>query len=92
MTHSHFGEDVPGKWSIASEDNTRTQTSEQLAQNPKQEIVLGQFMMMAAVYKDNTVTIYRDGEVYASYTIKEPYDFLNSPYLTTGNRFGQSKS
>ena len=76
-----FGQDAPGKWSTASDDNTRTQTAEQLAQNPAQEIVLGQFMMMAAVYKDNSVTIYRDGEVYANYVIKEPFDFLNSPYL-----------
>ena len=76
-----FGQDAPGKWSAASEDNTRTQTTEQLAQNPVQEIVPGQFMMMAAVYKDNTVTIYRDGEVYAGYTIEKPFDFLNNPYL-----------
>ena len=76
-----FGQDAPGKWSTASDDDTRTQTTEQLAQNPAQEIVLGQFMMMAAVYKDDSVTIYRDGEVYASYIIEEPFDFLNSPYL-----------
>ena len=48
-----FGKDAPGKWSTASDDNARTQTAEQLAQNPAQDIVLGQFMMMAAVYKDN---------------------------------------
>lgn len=30
-----FGQDAPGKWSTASDDNTRTQTTEQLAQNPK---------------------------------------------------------
>ena len=76
-----FGQDAPEKWSTASDDNTRTQTTEQLAQNPAQEIVPGQFMMMAAVYKDNSVTIYRDGEVYAGYTIEKPFDFLNSPYL-----------
>ena len=51
-----FGQDAPGKWSTASDDNTRTQTSEQLAQNPTQEIVPGQFMMMAAVYKDATLS------------------------------------
>ena len=76
-----FGQDAPGRWSTASNDNTRTQTNEQLAQNPAQEIVPGQFMMMAAVYRDNTVTIYRDGEMYASYTIEKPFDFLNNPYL-----------
>ena len=76
-----FGQDAPRKWSTASDDNSRSQTQEQLAQNPIQDIVLGQFMMMAVVYKDNSVTIYRDGEVYAEYTINEPYDFLNSPYL-----------
>ena len=54
-----FGQDAPGKWSTASDDKTRTQTSEQLAQNPVQEIVLGQFMMMAVVYKDTSVTLYR---------------------------------
>ena len=86
-----FGQDAQGKWSTASDDNTRTQTIEQLAQNPAQEIVLGQFMMMAAVYKDNSVTIYRDGEVYADYTIEEPFDFLNSPYLQLSNRLSQSK-
>ena len=61
-----FGQNAPGKWSIASEDNGRTQTTEQLEQNPEQKIVLGQFIMMAAVFKDNSVTIYRDGEVYAN--------------------------
>ncbi|MCY4402094.1 MAG: GH32 C-terminal domain-containing protein [Candidatus Poribacteria bacterium] len=76
-----FGQDIPGKWSIASEDNIRTQTANQLVQNPDQEIILGKFMMMAAVFKDNSITIYRDGEVYANYTIEEPVDFLNSPYL-----------
>ena len=76
-----FGQDALGKWSTASNDNTRTQTKEQLTQNPAQEIVPGQFMMMAAVYLDKTVTIYRDGEVYASYTIEKPFDFLSSPYL-----------
>ena len=76
-----FEQDAPGKWSTARGDNTRTQTTEQPARNPTQEIVLGQFMMMAAVYKDNSVTIYRDGEVYAHYTIEKSFDFLNSPYL-----------
>ena len=76
-----FGKDVAGKWSIASEDNNRTQTAVQHAKNPIQEIVLGQFMMMAAVFKDNSITIYRDGEVYTCYTIDKPFDFLNSPYL-----------
>ena len=55
-----FGQDAPGKWSTASSDNIRTQTQEQLAQNPAQEIVPGEFMMMAAVYQDKMVTIYRD--------------------------------
>ena len=76
-----FGQDAPGKWSTASNDNIRTQTQEQLAQNPAQEIVLGEFMMMAAVYQDKMVTIYREGEVYASYTIEKLFDFLGSPYL-----------
>jgi beta-fructofuranosidase len=76
-----FGHDASGKWSIASDGNSRTQSMAQLAKNPAQEVVPGKFMMMAAVYKDNTVTIYRDGEVYASYTIDKPYDFLSSPYL-----------
>ena len=81
MTHLLLGRMLHEKWSTASDDNTRTQTTEQLAQIPAQEIVPGQFMMMAAVYKDNSVTIYRDGEVYAGYTIEKPFDFLNSPYL-----------
>ena len=76
-----FGQDAPGKWSTASNDNIRTQPQEQLAQNPAQEIVLGEFMMMAAVYQDKMVTIYREGEVYASYTIEKLFDFLGSPYL-----------
>ena len=76
-----FGQDVPGKWSTSSEGNTRTQNPAQLEQNPEQEIILGKFIMMAAVYKDNSVIIYRNGAVYANYTIKEPFDFLNSPYL-----------
>lgn len=76
-----FGHDASGKWSIASDGNSRTQSMAQLAQNPAQEIIPGKFMMMAAVYKGNTVTIYRDGEAYANYNIEKPYDFLNSPYL-----------
>lgn len=39
-----FGQDAQGKWSTASDDNTRTQTPEELSQNPAQEIGLGQFM------------------------------------------------
>lgn len=76
-----FGEQIPGKWSVASEDNKRTQQESEQIGNASEEVVPGQFIQMAVVYQGNNVTIYRNGEVYTSYDVENTVDLLSSYYL-----------
>jgi len=73
------------RWYIASEDGNRSQDEEARKNNPEEEIVAGKFIQMAAVFQGNTITIYRNGEVYTKYTIdpqNNKYDTVRSPFLT----------
>ena len=76
-----FGEGIPNKWSIASNGNKRTQSPAEQANNKDEVIIPGVFIQMAAVFQGNHVTLYRHGEVYATYNIENNIDLLSSPYL-----------
>jgi sucrose-6-phosphate hydrolase SacC (GH32 family) len=60
-----FGERVAGKWMAGSEGFTRTQGSQQ--ENAAENADNTTLIQMAIVYKGNQISIYRDGEPYASY-------------------------
>ncbi len=61
-----FGEKRPARWMAGSNFFARTQ-DEQKAY-PKESATPDMVIQMAVVYKGNTITIYRDGERYASYS------------------------
>lgn len=59
-----FGEVVPGKWMAGSEGGHRTPTNQQASAIEKTD---GKTLIqMAAVYKHNQISLYRNGEPYAS--------------------------
>jgi sucrose-6-phosphate hydrolase SacC (GH32 family) len=60
-----FGEKVVGKWMSGSEGFARTQGSQQASAVEKADNTA--LVQMAIVYKDNHISIYRNGEPYASY-------------------------
>jgi len=61
-----FGEKQAGKWLAGSDFFRRTQEDQQASAIEKADP--GVFVQMAIVYKDNQISIYRNGEPYASYT------------------------
>ena len=60
-----FGERAAGRWMAGSEGFTRTQGSQQA--NAAEKADRNTLIQMAVVYQGNRITLYRDGEPYASY-------------------------
>ncbi len=65
-----FGEITPGKWMPGS-DNFRRSLNEQ-KEWPDETIDEKSFVQLAIVYRDREITIYRNGQNYARYTMANP--------------------
>lgn len=70
-----FAEKAPGKWMAGSNFFKRTQPDQ--SANPEESADSNILVQMAIVYKDDQITIYRNGEVYVSYKA-ENVDLLNN--------------
>ena len=72
-----FGESVAGKWMAGSEGFSRIQRDQQA--NAVEKAGSQTLIQMAYVYKGNNISIYRNGELYASYEANN-IDLLGTPY------------
>jgi beta-fructofuranosidase len=69
-----FAELEPLVWMPGSNNYSRTVKSQ--SDWPKETAMPDQFVQMAIVYKGKEITVYRNGELYAKYTMSgEPYTF-----------------
>jgi hypothetical protein len=79
-----YGEAVPGRWMAGSEGSHRTQRDQQA--NPAETATLNEVIQIAAVYRDKAITLYRNGQLYASYSIKTPQAFEPDCSVVVGVR------
>jgi len=83
-----LGEIVPKKWMAGSNGFVRT---EQTQSNwPVETADVQTFVQIAIVYQGNQVTIYRNGEQYADYTIGEAQSFGNECVVLLGLRHNEA--
>ena len=83
-----YGEAIPNKWMAGSDNWARTQLDQSAAaaEDPKSNEII----QVAIVYRGNQVMVYRNGTVYASYTIKQPLEFSSSDLVLLGKRHQQA--
>lgn len=65
-----FGELAAGRWMAGSDSFRRTHRDQ--AAWPAETSQPGTFVQMAIVYQDRQVTLYRQGQLYARYTMAQP--------------------
>ena len=79
-----FGEIAKAKWMAGSDDYRRSQAEQKRYR--KETAGKNNFVQIAIVYKGRSVTIYRNGKVYASYKIKKRQDFGPESVVMFGQR------
>ena len=80
-----FAERAPRVWMAGSNGYSRTHADQSAW--PQETADPGTFVQMAIVYQQQQITIYRDGQVYASYvTDGEPYTFGLNTAIVFGPR------
>ena len=79
-----LGEALPRRWMAGSDSFQRTQRDQ--SQNAEESAGPNQWVQLACVYAGNSVTLYRDGLRYASYTVDKPHHFLAGARLLIGLR------
>ncbi|MCX7007555.1 MAG: hypothetical protein NTY53_09970, partial [Kiritimatiellaeota bacterium] len=79
-----LGECAPRRWMVGSENLRRTQRGQQ--QNAPETAKPGEWVQLAAVYTGKTVTLYRNGTVYAQYEVAEPMHFAAGSQVILGLR------
>jgi len=86
-----LGERKSGSWMAGSELFKRTQEDQS---NSPQTNDTGEIVQIAVVYQDKNVTIYRNAEIYAEYTVEEPVAFGAASEVLMGWRHfgGDAKS
>lgn len=80
-----FGERAPGKW-MAGSDFFRRTPADQSAY-PSETADDKTTVMVAIVYDENVITIYRDGQQYARYQIEKPQSFNVDATVLIGLRY-----
>ena len=79
-----YSEVLPQHWMMGSENLTRTQRDQ--TDNIPETIPPDEFVQIAMVCQDRSVTLYRNGEQYASYSISQPQKFMKSVNVLIGLR------
>ncbi|MHC4693755.1 MAG: LamG-like jellyroll fold domain-containing protein, partial [Planctomycetota bacterium] len=80
-----FAEIEPSVWMPGSNNYSRTQKNQ--SDWPKETASPNQFVQMAIVYKAKQITVYRNGRLYAQYTMKgKPYTFNRKCAVLFGRR------
>lgn len=70
-----FAEKVENKWMIGSDNWNRSEKNQD--HYPIEEAGPDELIQMAAVYKDDNITLYRNGKLIADYQVKEKSNFIN---------------
>ena len=81
-----FGERTPRRWMAGSSHFARSQSPEDQASNPAETADAKTMVEMAIVYRGKEVTVYRNAERYAQYTINEPLVFRGGSFAVIGLR------
>ncbi|NQT16575.1 MAG: GH32 C-terminal domain-containing protein [Planctomycetes bacterium] len=81
-----FGERTPRRWMAGSSYFARSQSPEDQASNPAETADVKTMVEMAIVYRGKEVTVYRNAERYAQYTINEPLVFRAGSFAVIGLR------
>jgi hypothetical protein len=91
-----FAEAAPGKWMPGSDFFHRTRQDQ--AAWPLETAGAGTYVQLALVYRGNEITLYRNGQEYAAYTIDAPQPFgadgmalLGLRYIGEGGEIGYLK-
>jgi len=80
-----FGELEPSVWMPGSNNYSRTHRSQ--ADWPKETASPDEFVQMAIVYRGKEISVYRNGLLYANYTMaSEPYTFGSNTAILFGQR------
>ena len=79
-----FGERSPGKWMAGSEFWRRSQDDQ--STYPLETAAPDTLVQIAVVYAGKTITLYRNGEVYAGYEVDEPMTFGDGTAVVMGLR------
>jgi len=79
-----YGEVLPQRWMMGSENLTRTQKDQN--GSISETVSTDEIVQIAMVCKDKSVTLYRNGEQYASYSINQPQTFTRSVNILIGIR------
>lgn len=79
-----YGERMPRRWMAGSEMHRRTQADQHAS--PGETAAPGRQVQIAAVYSGRDVTLYRNGERYAHYTVREPLSFPAGARVILGLR------
>ncbi|MBN2451240.1 MAG: hypothetical protein JXR77_12675 [Lentisphaeria bacterium] len=81
-----FGERAPRRWMPGSNQFRRTPPPEQQSPWPEETAAPDTVVQIAIAYRGTTVTLYRDGELYAAATVHEPVVFPPGSSLIIGRR------
>lgn len=79
-----LGEAAPRRWMAGSDNFQRTQRDQQA--NAEETARPGEWVQLAAVYAGNSVTLYRNGTLYAQYTVEKPLHFAAGARVLVGLR------
>ena len=79
-----LGESAPGKWMAGSNGLARTQRDQ--GGSPVETADVDTLVQVAVVYKGKQITIYRNGEKYADYTVKQAERFDSNGIVLLGLR------
>ncbi len=79
-----FGEKVASRWMAGSNNFSRTQAAQE--SSPPETSAVHPLVQIAIVYKAKQVTIYRDGEKYANYSVASPEQFNDDSLVLMGLR------
>lgn len=84
-----FGEVAPREWMAGSNNLLRTPQDQSGAK--RESASADVLVQVAAVYEDNTVNLYRDGELLHHYTIEETVTFTSGSTILIGLRHRASE-
>lgn len=80
-----FGEVEPKRWMPGSDNFARTEKSQ--ARWPSETATSGQFVQLAIVYRGREISMYRNGKLYANYTMAhDAQQFGPRPVVLFGRR------
>jgi len=82
-----LGERAAGRWMAGSDFFRRTQNENEQAACAPETADAKTLLQIAIAYKGNQVSIYRNGDPYATYTIREAQSFGKAAFVLLGLRY-----